>query len=144
MAGALAPLAWPWLHPVPAALLPADWIGGLADGAAGAGAGAVLGWLARPAVGRRSAAGFSLALVGTGLFLGWQSVTVLAVASVVVQSLARGGQWLLARVSSGGPAAATAALSHPTLWLWVAAMSWVLAWRVLVSSGIGRLWIGWP
>jgi leader peptidase (prepilin peptidase)/N-methyltransferase len=173
VAGGLAPLAWPWLHPVPAALLPADWTSGLADGAAGAGAGAILGWLARPVVGRRRAAGFFLALVGAGLFLGWQSVIVLAFASIVMHALSRGCRWLLASVGwversephqervgwdhlasasagppfgvgSGGPAAATAALSHPTLWLWLAAMCWVLAWSPLVSSGLGRLWIGRP
>ncbi len=158
--GGLAPLAWPWLHPVPAALLPADWVGGLADGTAGAAAGAILGWLARPAVGRRSAAGFFLALVGAGLFLGWQSVIVLAVASVFMDGLSRGCRRLARRVGcdqlasasagppfgigSGGPAAATAALSHPTLWLWMAALGWVLAWGPLVSSGFGRLWIGRP
>jgi prepilin signal peptidase PulO-like enzyme (type II secretory pathway) len=135
--GGLAPLAWPWLHPVPAALLPADWMGGLADVAAGAGAGAMLGWLAQPVVGRRYAAGFSLALIGTGLFLGWQSVTVLAVASVVACGLSRGCHGLLAR---GGSVERSE--PHPTLWLWMAAIGWVLAWNVLVVSGIGRVWIG--
>jgi prepilin signal peptidase PulO-like enzyme (type II secretory pathway) len=158
--GGLAPLAWPWLHPVPAALLPGDWIGGLADGVAGAGAGAILGWLTRPLVGRRYAAGFSLALVGTGLFLGWQAVVVLGVASVLMDGLWRGCHVLARKVgwdqfapasagppfgvSSGGPAAAKAALSHPTLWLWMAAIGWVFAWSPLVASGIGRLWIGRP
>ena len=158
--GGLAPLAWPWLHPVPAALLPADWIAGLVDGAAGAGAGAILGWLARPVVGRRCAAGFLFALAGTGLFLGWQSVVVLAVASVALCGLSRGRRWLFARVGwdklasasagppfgagSGGPASAKAALSHPTLWLWLTALGWVMAWSPLVTSGIGRLWIGRP
>jgi leader peptidase (prepilin peptidase)/N-methyltransferase len=125
--GALAPLAWPWLHPVPAALLPADWIAGLVDVAAGAGAGAVLGWLARPVVGRQCAAGFFLALVGTGLFLGWQSVAVLAVASVALDRLSAVVGFRSARA---------------TLWLGMAALGWVLAWSPLVASGIGRLWIG--
>jgi hypothetical protein len=137
--GGLAPLAWPWLHPVPAALLPADWVGGLTDVAAGAVAGAVLGWLARPVVGRRYAAGFSLALVGAGLFLGWQSVIVLAVASVVVHGLSRGCHGLLMRVGW-----VERSEPHPTLWLWIAAIGWVLAWSPLVASGIGRLWIGRP
>ncbi len=160
-AGGLAPLAWPWLHPVPAALLAADWIGGLADVAAGAGAGAVLGWLARPVVGRRCAAGFFLALVGTGLFLGWQSVIVLAVASVVMHGLSRGCRWLARRVrwdqrvgwversephQESSPEKWWGSLrsTHPTLWLWMTALGWVLAWNPLVSSGIGRLWIGRP
>jgi leader peptidase (prepilin peptidase)/N-methyltransferase len=125
--GASAPLAWPWLHPVPAALLPADWIAGLADVAAGAGAGAVLGWLARPVVGRRSAAGFFLALVGTGLFLGWQSVAVLAVGSVALGGLSAVVGFRSARA---------------TFWLGMAALGWVLAWSPLVTNGIGRLWIG--
>jgi leader peptidase (prepilin peptidase)/N-methyltransferase len=159
--GGLAPLAWPWLHPVPAALFPADWIGGLADVATGAGAGAILGWLARPVVGRRNAAGFLLALVGVGLFLGWQAVVVLAVASVAVHGLWRGCGWVEAKVGwalARLPNAASRvegerrragdswwrAKAHPTLWLWMAAIGWVLAWGPLVAGGIGRLWIGGP
>jgi leader peptidase (prepilin peptidase) / N-methyltransferase len=101
--GLVAPIAWPWLRPMPWQVLPpaSAWsvhphmligaVDGLVGLAAGAAIGGVLYALSR---GPRKPMGLLLALSTTGLFLGWQAVAALAVAALAVSTV----NWLLRRV----------------------------------------------
>lgn len=125
VAGLLAPVVWPHLHPVPAwqGLLGGP-LAGLGDATAGLVAGAVLSLAAWPAVGRERGLGFLLASVCTGLFLGWQAAVVVVAATVTVHLLLG----LLGRLWRGR-------LIHlPTTWLAAATLVWILAWRPIVAA----------
>jgi leader peptidase (prepilin peptidase)/N-methyltransferase len=130
--GLLAPVAWPWLHPVPA--WPA-WatssLGGLYDSLAGLVAGAALG-VAAAVIPPRPGRGwipadpqqFLLAAAAAGAVLGWQATVVVVVAAVVAQRLFRlAGKRLspLDRIPATG-------------WLAAAALAWILAWARLVPG----------
>ena len=88
-AGLLAPLLWPFLHPVPAGPAWNGWFAGLADGTAGLAAGLLLGLTAERVDGR-SAGGLAVGPTLTGLFLGWQAVAVLWAVAVLLYLLFRG------------------------------------------------------
>ncbi len=123
--GLLAPLFWPHLHPVPA------WRGlqglsaGLADGAIGLAVGAALGMAAWWAWKDQKRIGVIFAAGCVGLFLGWQAVVVLSLASMAIYlpSMLLGRRLsVLRRVP-------------PTAWLALATFGWILAWAPLVRSG---------
>jgi hypothetical protein len=121
--GLLAPVAWPWLHPVPAWPGPSDGpLTGLLDGLAGLAAGAAMGGLAAvipPRLPRERA--FTLAATSAGCVLGWQAAIAVVAAAVVAHRLARlAAGWL--PVIDRIPALA---------WLGAVALAWILAWNYL-------------
>jgi len=123
--GALAPLVWPHLHPVPLNLHWEGWIAGLADGAAGAAVGlalgAMLGRLAEP----KHRFGATAALGCVGLFLGWQAVVAIGVITALLHLAARvlGLRWPFFR------------RIPPTVWTFTSTFGWVLLWRLAVDGG---------
>ena len=123
--GVLAPFVWPNLHPVPAWRGLQGLAAGLADGAIGMAVGAALGaavwwaWKDQKRLGMIFAAGC------VGLFLGWQAVLILSLASMAIyvpSMLLRHRAPALGR-------------SPPTAWLGLATLGWILAWAPLVRSG---------
>ena len=123
--GLLAPLFWPNLHPVPAWQGLQGLLAGLADGAIGLAVGAALGmaawwpWKDQKRIGVIFAAGC------VGLFLGWQAVVVLSLASMAIYlpSMLLGRRLpALRRVP-------------PTAWLALATLGWIFAWAPLVQRG---------
>jgi len=122
--GAVAPVAWPQLHPVPAVGAWTGFLGGIADTAAGGLAGAALGWLASRPLAREQRAGVWLAVVSVGLSLGWQAGVVLGVGAVVAGLPGR-----LQRGPGGGFFGLTAFgwLGAGTL-AWIAAWAWIAPW----------------
>ena len=123
--GWLAPLAWPYLHPVPAGggLNEEGWIAGLSDATAGLAVGGVLGMAVRLVIRPPRQFGPVLTTACTGLFLGWQAAIVLAVATTAIYLPFR----ILGRNRPGGPRI------PPTAWLALGALAWILAWRPLVE-----------
>lgn len=125
--GWLAPLAWPYLHPVPAlgALgidLPGP-VAGLIDGTAGLALGALLGFGLWRASGASRRAGLLWVPACVGLFLGWQAVAVLVPLMVV-------GWTAFARLRRVVP---RLRLLPPTVWLTVGALGWIVLWSRIVS-----------
>jgi len=121
--GALAPLVWPHLHPVPALVVFDGWMTGLADGTIGLAAGTILGLLASLVPGSREQRGMIFGPACVGLFLGWQAALVLVLASIVIAWLLWvAGRWLhgIRRI----PAIA---------WLAIVALGWILLWAPLVA-----------
>jgi len=124
VAGWLAPLAWPYLHPVPAVLLEREWLGGLVDGSAGLALGLVIGLVCYRWIGGCQRRTLAIGPAAAGLFLGYQAVAVLG-AAVLGLHLAAG------RIAARWPVAARIT---PGLW-WVAGtLLWILAWRALVQQ----------
>ena len=119
--GWLAPLVWPYLHPVSAWQGLSGPIAGLVDGTAGLGLGILLGLAFRPLPGAKPGPGLLLAPACVGLFLGWQAALVLTLLRVVV--------WL--PVSALRQEWAGLRPVPPTAWLALAALAWVLAWAVI-------------
>lgn len=121
--GWLAPLVWPYLHPV------STWQGltgpmaGLVDGSAGLGLGLLLGLASWPLPGAKRGPGLILAPACVGLFLGWQAALVLTLLRVVV--------WL--PISALRQAWAGLRPVPPTAWLALTALAWVLAWGLIVG-----------
>lgn len=134
--GVIAPLFWPMLRPVPACPhIPADLSGAL-DGLSGVAAGALLGgaaWLIARIAGRRSnvaerhPAGLFFCLLCVGLYLGWQAVTVLALATAALHVLT----WPLRRWKSGLEV-------PPSLLLLLLTFVWITMWASLVQQ-----WPAW-
>ncbi len=126
LVGLAAPLAWPFLHPVPAWSGLEGWLAGLADGACGLVLGGVLSlpWWSEIRAMRKP--GKLLALACIGVFLGYQAVgPILAAALVIHLSLV-----LLGRFRPAWPSVPL------TAWLAIATIVWILAWQPLVA--------GWP
>ena len=128
--GWLAPLVWPYLHPVGGerATL-AGFRGGIAawgDGTAGLALGLLLGLGLSRLPGAKRGLGAMLAAACVGLFLGWQAGLVLTLAAAVLWLLlwGLGGAWPPLRRFA------------PTIWLLVLALAWILAW--------GRIASYWP
>ena len=133
--GAVAPLIWPGLRPVPAggtsagAVL-AGGMAGFTDGVAGVAAGAILGLLALRIFGvkQRPTTVFGPACVG--LFLGWQAaVAITGVMAVIHLPLSASGRWIsgIRRLP-------------PATWLALATVGWILGW----ASWVGRFPVlGW-
>ena len=125
LVGLVAPLAWPYLHPVPAAWSGLDgWVVGLADGVCGLVLGGVLSLPWWPEVRSGRQPGKLLALACIGLFLGYQAVGPILAAALAIHL----PMVLLGRFR---PALRRVGL---TAWLAIAALVWILAWRPLVAS----------
>ncbi|MGA2069554.1 MAG: prepilin peptidase [Thermoguttaceae bacterium] len=124
--GLLAPLAWPWLHPVAAGIGPGmgPWAG-LVDGLAGLAAGTVLGGISAMVPQRLPKdAGFALGAASAGVVLGWQAALAVVLAAAVAHHLVRlaARRWPpLERVPA-------------TAWLPPAALAWILAWSRLTPG----------
>ncbi len=104
--GALAPAVWPGLHSGPTGSL------------TGLAAGLLLGWLASLCCRPKQKTGLLMCLACVGLFLGWQAVCALAIATVAIHlSLSAFGRvWPgLRRIPA-------------TTWLAPATLAWILAW----------------
>lgn len=129
--GALAPLAWPHLHPVPAWPGLPGWAAGLADASAGLGAGAACGVAAELPRAQRDW-GRAAALACVGLFLGWQAALALGAALVAgaLFVIPLGRLWPHPRRSL-----ALACLTAGTL-------LWILHWGALVARWpvLASLW----
>ena len=121
--GWLAPLVCPPLRPVPAWPGLSGPIVGLLDGAAGFGAGLLLGRAFRPFLGSKGDLGPLLGPACVGLFLGWQAVLVLTLITAAVQLLL----FALRKLRPG-----LRPLPLPG-WLAAAALAWILAWGWIVS-----------
>ncbi len=120
--GWLAPLIWPYLHPVYAqrAML-AGFRGGVAawaDGTAGLALGLLLGLALSRLPGAKRGLGAMLTAACVGLFLGGKAVLVLALASALL--------WVLLYVI--GQAWPALRRFSPTICLFVLAPAWILAW----------------
>jgi leader peptidase (prepilin peptidase) / N-methyltransferase len=140
--GLLAPLAWPDLRPSAGGwtAIGGDWITGqwsdarpLVDGLAGLVAGVACGYLvgrlARWCGGRAAPASYdprrpAVALAWVGLFLGWPAAAVLTLAIAVVDVVV----WAW-RVVSRRPRRAGAGGFGPVVYLFPAALAWILVWR---------------
>lgn len=120
--GLMAPVLWPFLHPVPAGPAWSGWFAGLVDGTAGLAAGLVLG-LVIERISGKNAGGLAVGPTCTGLFLGWQAVAVLWALAVAIHLVFRGlGRWTprAGRLPFHG-------------WLALSTLVWILAWRPLVE-----------
>jgi leader peptidase (prepilin peptidase) / N-methyltransferase len=120
--GILAPLAWPYLRPVPAWHGISDPMSRAADCLAGLGAGGLLGYMAWRWQGIRTGGGLGWGLLCIGVFLGWQAACVL---SVVLSLLV----FILVIVHKRRNNAQTWPL---TIWLYTFAFGWILTWSSLV------------
>ncbi len=128
--GVVAPLVWPLLRPVAAWPGLPHHLAGVVDGLAGLAAGAALGgavwWVWRigrkkPADASRHPAGLFLCLICVGLYLGWQAVVAIALATAAVHC----ATWPLRRVRPG-------LRVPPSIWILIVAFAWILAWSRLV------------
>ncbi len=125
VAGLIAPVIWPQVHPVPA------WSGlqgiaaGLIDGPLGLATGACLGLLGIWIWQKKHRRGAVIALSAVGLFLGWQAALVLGLATMAIGLLLR----LLGR---GMPVMRRI---PPTAGLAPVTLAWIVFWAPLVSRG---------
>jgi len=122
LVGWWAPVAWPYLHPVPAWHGVPDVLAGVVDGTAGSALGIVVGEAARRLLGPPHRLGLLLGPACVGLFLGWQAAAALGLlvaAAHFVMQLA--GRWWpgVKRTSPG-------------LWLLAGTLAWILAWEAIV------------
>ncbi|MGQ9576065.1 MAG: prepilin peptidase [Thermoguttaceae bacterium] len=117
--GALAPLGWPWLRPVPAFACWSGWIAGLADGAVGLAVGLLLGLAAWGLVGPPDRRSLLVGPAGLGLFFGWQAGLLLGIAGLILH----GAVLVLGRTCPG-----LRRLS-PAFWLAALAAGWLPAWK---------------
>jgi len=151
LVGAVTPLVWPQIRPVPVCDGLSGWTGGLADGAAGLAVGALVGLAASYALGARGAMptcsvgmsrrsrdrhgdasdavppdrdrlGLVLGPACVGLFLGWQAAVVLGLASMALH---------LAATALGRKWPGVQRLSF-NLFLAAATLGWILTWPDLV------------
>jgi len=122
--GVSAPLAWPWLHPAPAAAGWSGWIGGLATTVAGGVSGAAMGWLATRPVPGEQRAGLAIAAVSIGLFLGWQAGLALGLAA----ALAVAAGWLAGGGKPGFPRLFGFVALGTGAFVWIVAWAWIDAW----------------
>lgn len=127
--GVLAPIAWPWLHPVAAWPGLAGPLGSVADSAAGLGLSVVLAAAAWPIVGRRQGLGFLPAAACVGLFLGWQAALFVVPAAVAIHAV----------VSLPGRLGRWPSVDVPTMWLATTTLAWIVAWKPLIDTfpGLG-------
>ncbi|MFH1265204.1 MAG: prepilin peptidase [Planctomycetota bacterium] len=135
--GGVAPLVWPYLHPISAWHRPGGPIAGLVDGTAGLGLAVLLGLACRRLPGTKQSLGLVWGPACAGLFLGWQAVLGLTLATVAlwwpVSSLGSGrrttrGLSRFSRRENG-----TVPLPDPIAWLALLALAWILAWGWLVA-----------
>jgi leader peptidase (prepilin peptidase)/N-methyltransferase len=124
VAGLLAPIVWPHLHPVPVSMGAGGPLSGLLDGLAGLVVGAsapLVGWCL---IARRERFGLSVASASVGLFLGWQAALVLAVVAVTLYGLCR-------VLSRAWPAVTRIS---PTAYLACVTLIWILCWETIVRQ----------
>jgi len=125
--GWLAPLAWPYLHPVSAlGALGDDLSGpaiGLVDGTVGLAVGALLGLGLWGASGESRGAGLLGAPACVGLFLGWQAVVVLVPFMVVGWAAFALLRRVVPRLRP----------LPPTAWLAVGTLGWIVLWGRIVA-----------
>lgn len=120
--GLLAPLVWPGLHPVPAALM-AGPLAGLVDGLVGLGVGAFLGLACRRLPGLPRGHGLVWGPACVGLILGHQTGAAVILAASVLHLLAQ----MLARLLK-------LERRFPfTGWLLLTSLVGLLCWRSLVE-----------
>jgi leader peptidase (prepilin peptidase)/N-methyltransferase len=125
--GIAAPLFWPGVHPVPAWPGLDGTIGGLVDSIVGLAAGAMLGFAAWWPWPNRTQTGTLLATACVGLFLGWQAVLALALATVAVRLFCVLAGRTVPRLRRFPPSVVLAVL----------AFGWILFWAPLVRLGGG-------
>ncbi|NLX98739.1 MAG: prepilin peptidase [Rhodopirellula sp.] len=122
--GLIAPVAWPFLHPVPAWPTWPGLLAGVVDGIVGFVAGLVLGLcIGRTAAGHIGGIGLGPACVG--LFLGWQAAVILAGSATLAYLATRGlGKFVpsCGRFPFHG-------------WLALGSLAWIVCWRALVEWG---------
>jgi len=125
--GWLAPLAWPYLHPVSAlGALGVDLPGaatGLVDGTAGLALGALLGLGLWRGSGASRGTGLLWSPACVGLFLGWQAVVVLVPATIIGWATFALLQRVMPRLWP----------LPPTVWLAVSALAWIVLWGSIVG-----------
>ena len=127
--GLVVPIVWPFVHPV------AAWPGlenlgggiaaGLIDGPLGLAAGVAMGFAGWFAWSKEHRRGAVILLGAVGLFLGWQAVVALGLATMAFA--------LLLRVLGRG--VALARRIPPTAGLGVGALLWIVFWAAIVSLG---------
>jgi len=137
--GAIVPVVWPQVRPVPAfAALPATpgwlarglealaalWVG-LVEGLAGLGVGLAIGLAAWRLVGRRERLGWVVGPACLGLFLGWQACLGISAVAVALH----GASGLLQRRWEWG--ATRLARLSPGLVFWFCGLGWIIAWERL-------------
>jgi len=125
--GLLGPLAWPFLHPVPAFAALDVSLAEAADGATGLAAGLLLGGLAAGLCRPTQRTGMVLAAACVGVFLGWQAAVVLVIVTVAIH---------LPLLALAGVLSDLRRMP-PTVWLALATLGWILAWALLVHWGEG-------
>lgn len=124
LVGAVAPVVWPHLHPVPAVGGLPEPMAAVLDGVAGAIVGLLLGHAARLIIGPRDRRELPLGLAVAGIFLGWQAILVLGLIVAAIHAVAEALRpWWpgLSRTSPG-------------VWLFLLAWAWIPAWRALVEG----------
>lgn len=123
VAGLLAPIIWPVLHPVPAFLGLEGQPAALVGVAAGLGVGLLLGLLLCLIVPEKQRLGAVSVAACMGLFLGWQAAVMLCVPLIVVLLFEAALRQLWPGVR----------FFPATAWLAAGTFAWILAWRPLVE-----------
>ena len=123
VAGGIAPLVWPHLRPVPAWPGLEGWLAGLTDGGAGLVVGLLLGRLAATIWQARDRLGLIVTFGAVGLFLGWQAVVAIAVASTAIRFPVR----VVVRLCPSWNRL------PPTMWLALTTLVWLFAWKPLFA-----------
>lgn len=133
--GVMVPVVWPTLRPVSPWLdlfvgdaMPM-WLGGLVDSLAGLAVGALLGFLVWRSLGEQKSGGLALGLAGVGLFLGWESVSFIALATLAFFIPV----WLGKRVLPRLRIPESMIFGVVTL-AWILGTGWLLSWSCLASN----------
>lgn len=137
--GAVVPLLWPQVRPVPAvALVPAvfgqahgglrllsgAWMGAI-DGLVGLGGGLAIGFSAWRLLGGRQRLGWLVGPACLGLYLGWQACAVISAGVVVLRE---GFYWIR---GEGTGKVVWWDRVFPGLVFWLGGLGWILAWERL-------------
>jgi prepilin signal peptidase PulO-like enzyme (type II secretory pathway) len=123
--GILAPLVWPVFRPVPAFATMPEGFAWIIDGLTGMAMGAALGGLAWPLLQRRQHQyGMLLGLSGVGLYLGWQAVGALGMASFALYAVNALLRCMIPKLR----------LLPATMWLCPLTLAWILFWRRIIMD----------
>ncbi len=123
VAGLLAPLVWPKLHPVPALWGFEGRVEAIAGVAAGLAVGLLLGLLLSLIVPKKQRIAATSAAVCIGMFLGWQAVVMLCVPLVAILLCEAALRQLRPGIR----------FFPATAWLAAATFAWILTWRQLIG-----------